>query len=330
MILEEAARRPVEKAEAKRRAGGERGQRDRGERPAPERDRRLVDGRERAAGEDPEERGGGDSRRAGARPDAQPEQEARQRPGRVHVEKKRRPREPHEIDGGDEGGGDSDEDGRAGFPGRPDPPPGHFWKKRKRLTAEGPSEKKSPDRSGAATSSSRDAGELVGHGDRLAVQVRAAGRVHVHELVLGAAEKFAPHHLRVHAGDLGVQERVGRGHPKSRDRHADADELRHLPSEEQLLEVHADEPRVVGAEAEKVVARGQPDQGLLEPRGHSVHAVVHEGHHVALAGLERLAADGGVEVVFRHGAVSENCRTSRLGRAPRRWPGRGARPPRRL
>src|SRR6478736_6395966 len=106
--------------------------------------------------------------------------------------------------------------------------------------------------------------EVVGDRDRIAVQVGAAGRAHVHEPVLRRRADQPADELGVKAGDLDVQEGFRRRDAKPGDRHADADELGHLAADEELFEIEADEAGVVGAEPEQVVARRQPEKGLFE------------------------------------------------------------------
>ncbi len=110
--------------------------------------------------------------RPGGDPDA--EQKTGRRPGGLGVRKERRPDPPRQRDRRDEAGRESDEEGLAGSRA----PRGlrrHFWKKRKRLTEEGPSEKKSPERRGRAQSSSeipaRSSGAGIGSPFRYVPQV---------------------------------------------------------------------------------------------------------------------------------------------------------------
>src|SRR2546429_451322 len=77
--------------------------------------------------------------------------ETRDGPGGVGVREQRRPDRADEVDRDEERDAAADDECR-GFPGSPRR--GHFRKNRKRLTAEGPSEKKSPEASGRAQSSS--------------------------------------------------------------------------------------------------------------------------------------------------------------------------------
>ena len=123
-----------------------------------------------------------------------------------------------------------------------------------------------------------------------------------------------PDDLRVQARDLRVQERVGRGDAEPRDRHADADELGHLPAEEKLVEVELHQTRVVRPEAEQVVPGREADERLLEPDRHSGHPVVHEGHDVPLPGLQGLATDRRVQVVS-HPATPHSPQQSKAGAA---------------
>ncbi len=95
---------------------------------------------------------GRESPRAGrAREQAQPEDEPRRNPGRVRVRQERGTDRAHDLDGGNERDRAAEEEGRGG---PRSPGPDHFWKKRKRFTADGPREKKSPEMSGRAQSSS--------------------------------------------------------------------------------------------------------------------------------------------------------------------------------
>ena len=99
------------------------------------------------------------SGRGRSRDDEEAEEEAREKPAWIPVGQEQRPDRSRQVHGRDEGRGHTDENGRAGSPRG-----GHFWKKRKRLTAEGPSEKKSPDRRGRAQSSSKAPARSSGAG----------------------------------------------------------------------------------------------------------------------------------------------------------------------
>ncbi len=177
----------IERGEPQRGAGHDRGRGQGAERPRGQRQRtqRLARGGNPAPEDERSGRGASGEHRE--HEDDEPEKQARDGPGGIGVGQERR------ADPAD--GVDTDDEGRRGGPGeapcgrplrvapatrsfrREDARPrvAHFWKNRKRLTAEGPREKKSPERSGRAQSSSetppRSSGAGIGSPFRYVPQV---------------------------------------------------------------------------------------------------------------------------------------------------------------
>src|SRR6185503_5750815 len=107
--------------------------------------------KEPAAEPELKEPGGETSGRRRSREHPDPEEKPRHDPGRVRVGQQRGPDGVDDLHADDEGNRAAEE--KTCSVSR-SPGPDHFWKKRKRLTAEGPREKKSPEMRGRAQSSS--------------------------------------------------------------------------------------------------------------------------------------------------------------------------------
>ena len=155
----------LECGEPKRRPGGQREQRQSRERRGAERDRRELLGRPGRAR--PRQKPGRRHRsgRGGSRGHGQTEEQTGRRPRGFGIREERRSDPSRERDGRHERRRASDEKSQAEAPrGPPRGPRRHFWKKRKRLTDDGPSEKKSPERRGRAQSSSESPARSSGTG----------------------------------------------------------------------------------------------------------------------------------------------------------------------
>jgi len=154
LVFQKRDRKRLRRPPPHREADGDCDDRQRERDPVGERQRHGRGAQKPGSRQDPEpSRGDGAGRRGGGN-QTESESEPRPRPPGVRVDQQAGPKKPGEIDGRHEGRRDADEDGRAGSRVGASPRAAHFWKKRNRLTAEGPSEKKSPERSGAAHTSS--------------------------------------------------------------------------------------------------------------------------------------------------------------------------------
>lgn len=151
----------VEPREPEERPSGERGDGEENDRRGPERQRAREFGAEAAAAPEKEEGRRERAGRRGRREEPDPEKQPRDEPAGVRVEEQRGPDRLEERHPGDEGRRAADENCCC-FPGVPGT--AHFWKKRNRFTEDGPSEKKSPERSGRAQSSSDTPARSSGFG----------------------------------------------------------------------------------------------------------------------------------------------------------------------